>query len=243
MIGWTRAVLRLAGAIVWLVVIVPVVVLAALVSVGDKGRLARNGARVHWLWSCVLCRIFGLRVRTEGPRPPGGAFVAANHLTHFDIPVMASRFPTQFVAKAEIARWPLFGWLALLAGTIYVDRSSRTETATVAEKLRRYLQHGASVVLFAEGTCGDGITIAPFKPSLFVAPAQLALPTVPVAIRYLGADAAWTEGSLASHMGRMLRARRIEVLVRYGLPIPAVPDRKALAAESRARVVEMFTAV
>lgn len=242
MIGHARAVLRLAGAILWLILIAPAVIGSALVSLGSRGRMARNGARVHFVWASVLVRLFGIRVRTEGPRPPGGAFIASNHLTHFDIPVLASRFPTQFVAKAEIARWPLFGWLALLAGTIYVDRSARAETPAVAEKMRRYLQHGATVVLFPEGTCGDGRTIAPFKPPLFAVPAALGRPTVPVAIRYGGADAAWTDGSLAAHMAKLLRARRIDVTVIFGEAVPALADRKALAAESHRRVSALFAA-
>lgn len=240
MIGWARAVLRLAGAVLWLIAIAPVVVLAALLSIGSRGRLARNGARVHWAWARVLGWMFGIRVRTEGPRPRGAAFLASNHLTHFDIPVLAARFPMQFVAKAEIARWPLFGWLALLAGTIYVDRSARAETPAVAEKMRRYLRRGATVVLFPEGTCGDGLEIAPFKAALFAVPAQLGLPTVPVAIRYAGAGAAWTEGSMSAHMFAMLRAPRIRVSVRFGKPIPALADRKALAAEARRRVAGLY---
>jgi len=240
MIGWTLAVLRLLGAVVWLIVIAPVVIASALLSLGSRGRLARNGARVHFVWSTVLCWMFGLRIRVEGPRPPGGAFIASNHVTHFDIPVLASRQPMQFVAKAEISKWPLFGWLALLAGTIYVDRSARTATPQVAAKMSGYLEHGATVVLFAEGTCGDGRSILPFKASLFAVPAELAQPTVPVAVRYLVPDSAWDAGSLHAIMAGMLRQPRTDVLVRFGPPIPVHSDRKALAAEAQTRVAALY---
>lgn len=242
MIGGARAGLRLAGAALWLVAIAPVVLLSALLSLGSRGRLARNGARVHFVWSSLLCRMFGLRVRVAGPRPPGGAFLASNHVTHFDIPVLASRQPMQFVAKAEIARWPLFGWLALLAGTIYVDRRARTETPQVAAKMSRYLEHGATVVLFAEGTCGDGRALLPFKPSLFAVPAELGVPTVPVAVRYLVPDSDWDRGSLHRIMAAMLRRPHTDVEVRFGEPIPPLEDRKALALAARARVSELFSA-
>lgn len=240
MIGWTLAGLRLLGAVAWLILIAPVVILSALLSLGSRGRLARNGARVHFVWSTVLCWMFGLRIRVEGPRPPGGAFIASNHLTHFDIPVLASRQPMQFVAKAEISKWPLFGWLALLAGTIYVDRSARTATPQVAAKMSRYLEHGATVVLFAEGTCGSGLEILPFKASLFAVPAALARPTVPVALRYRVPDGVWGSGDVNHIMAGMLRQPRTEVLVRFGAPIPAGADRKALAAESQARVAALY---
>lgn len=243
MIGHLRAGLRLACAAIWLVLIAPVVLLAALLSIGSRGRLARNGARVHWIWSRVLGAIFGVRIRVEGPRPPGGAFLAANHLTHFDIPVLASIFPMQFVAKAEIAKWPLFGQLALLVGTIYVDRANRASTPKIVASMSRYLRHGASVVLFAEGTCGDGREIAPFKPSLFASPVALGLPTVPVAIRYGGAGAVWRSGSMTAHMAKMVRGRRITVTVRFGEPIPPAADRKALAVEARARVAELYAGI
>lgn len=240
MIGWTLAVLRLLGAVAWLIAIAPVVILSALLSLGSRGRLARNGARVHFVWSTVLCWMFGLRIRVEGPRPPGGAFIASNHLTHFDIPVLASRQPMQFVAKAEISKWPLFGWLALLAGTIYVNRSARAATPLVAAKMSRYLEHGATVVLFAEGTCGNGLNISPFKPSLFAVPAELARPTVPVALRYRVPDATWSSGELNQIMAGMLRQPHTEVLVRFGEPIPANADRKALAVAAQARVTDLY---
>ncbi len=240
MIGSLRAGLRLACGGLWLILITPVVLLSALLSIGSRGRLARNGARVHWVWSRVLGWIFGIRMRVDGPRPPRGAFLASNHLTHFDIPVLASIFPMQFVAKAEIAKWPLFGQLALLAGTIYVDRADRGSTPKIVAHMSRYLKHSASVVLFPEGTCGNGLEISPFKASLFAPPVALQLPTVPVAIRYVGEGAVWTEGSMASHMARMLRGRRIEVAIRFGEPIPAATDRKALAVEARRRVADLY---
>lgn len=243
MIGHLRAGLRLACAAVWLVLITPAVLLSALLSIGSRGRLARNGARLHWFWTRVLRAIFGIRVRVEGARPPGGAFLASNHLTHFDIPVLASIFPMQFVAKAEIAKWPLFGQLALLAGTIYVDRADRAGTIRIVENMSRYLRHGASVVLFPEGTCGDGLEIARFKPALFAPPVALALPTVPVAIRYGGAGAAWTSGSMGAHMAAMLRQPRIHVTVRFGEPLAAAADRKLLAAEARDRVAQLYAGI
>lgn len=240
MIGRLRAGLRLACAALWLVLIAPVVLLSALLAIGSRGRLARNGARVHFVWSRVLLWIFGVRVRVTGPRPPGGAFLASNHLTHFDIPVLASIFPMQFVAKAEIAKWPLFGQLALLAGTIYVDRERRGATPRIVQSMSRYLRHGASVVLFAEGTCGDGLEIARFKPPLFSPPVALGLPTVPVAIRYGGENAAWNGGSMPAHMAKLLRQPRIEVAVRFGQALPPAADRKLLAAEARERVAAMY---
>ena len=214
-----------------------------MLSIGSRGRLAHNGARVHWFWSRVLRLIFGIRVRVEGSRPPGGSFLASNHLTHFDIPVLASVFPMQFVGKAEIAKWPLFGQLALLVGTIYVDREDRGSTPKIVANMSRYLEHGASVVLFPEGTCGNGLEISRFKPSLFAPPATLGLPIIPVAIRYGGEGAAWTEGSMSAHMANMLRGRRIEVTVRLGAPIAPNPDRKALAAEARDRVATLYAEI
>jgi len=240
MIGNLRAGLRLACAGLWLIAITPVVLLSALLSIGSRGRLARNGARVHWFWARVLRWIFGIHVRVEGPRPSGGAFLASNHLTHFDIPVLASVYPMQFVAKAEIAKWPLFGQLALLAGTIYVDREDRASTPKIVASMSRYLEHGARVVLFPEGTCGNGLEISRFKPPLFAPPVALGLPTVPVAIRYSGTGAVWTEGSMGAHMAKMLRSARIDVLVRFGEPTLPHSDRKALAAEARDRVAALY---
>ena len=84
------------------------------------------------------------------------------------------------------------------------------------------------------------MTILPFKGALFAPAAELEVPTWPVAIRYSEAGAVWNDGSLAGHMGRMLRARRIEVRVRFGEPVAPGRSRKEMAAEAQEKVTALY---
>src|SRR5207244_5926043 len=68
--------------------------------------------------------------------------------------------------KRDVAGWPLFGWLARAAGTIFVDRSSRLAASRGVDSMRKAIESGAVVVLFAEGTSSDGATVLPFKSAL-----------------------------------------------------------------------------
>src|SRR5438874_5353193 len=83
----------------------------------------RVNARAGWLhrWSRFASRVVGIRVTTRGAMPPSGLLVS-NHLSYLDVIVLSSIRPCVFVAKRDVAGWPLFGWLARAAGTIFVDR-------------------------------------------------------------------------------------------------------------------------
>ena len=186
-------------------------------------------------------RALGIHISVIGTPPPPGSFVVCNHVSHFDILVLTSRLPTSLIAKKELLRWPLIGQLAWLVGTVFVDRGDRDKTAEVAEQMRGYLESGATVTLFPEGTCGDGTGVLPFKRSLFAVPADLHLPTWPVAIRYPDPSVAWPDDTLfALHMFRLLCRWKQEAVVAFGEPIPAGMERKPLAFAAQEQVEKLF---
>src|SRR6184192_3232697 len=117
----------------------------------------RLHARALWLhrWSRFACRVLGIRIRTHGSMPSSGLLVS-NHLSYLDIVVLSSIRPCVFVAKRDVARWPLFGWLAHAAGTIFVDRERRFSSRKAVEVVRQAIGTGSVVVLFPEGTSSDG---------------------------------------------------------------------------------------
>jgi 1-acyl-sn-glycerol-3-phosphate acyltransferase len=125
--------------------------------------------RARALWLQVICkrllRLWRTRIEVHGDVPFSG-LVVSNHLTYLDILVICSTTPAVFVAKREISGWPVFGWFAILAGTVFVDRSRRSVVADVANEVKQALGEGALVVLFPEGTSSDGSTVLPFRPSL-----------------------------------------------------------------------------
>src|SRR5262249_58499052 len=91
---------------------------------------------------------------------------AANHTGYLDIAVLGSVMPGSFVSKAEVASWPLFGWMAKLQRCVFVDRQVRS-TAQQRDAIAERLAAGDALILFPEGTSADGNFILPFKSALF----------------------------------------------------------------------------
>src|SRR5439155_12102417 len=116
-------------------------IMAVILFVGRKRRLA---ARTEWLhrWCRFACRVLGIRVTTHGAMPRSGLLVC-NHLSYLDIIVLSSIRPCIFVAKRDVAGWPLFGWLAHAAGTIFVDRERRFSSRKAVEVVRQAIGTGS----------------------------------------------------------------------------------------------------
>lgn len=236
-----RGVVRILLALVMAVLGFPLAVLVLILSFGVPQTTAYLGQRGLFLWSWLTRRLLGIRVRVEGTPPPPGSFAVCNHVSHFDILVLTGYFPTSLIAKKEILRWPLLGQLAWMIGTVFVDRSDRDKTAGVAAQMGNYLRSGVTVTLFPEGTCGDGQQILPFKRSLFSVPADLKIPTYPVALRYPNAQVAWNDSTpMPLHMFRLLCQPRQEAILAFGQPIPPDLPRKELAFATQAKVEDLF---
>src|SRR6266480_4926501 len=104
-------------------------------------------ARTGWLhrWSRFACRVLGIRVTTRGSMPQSGLLVC-NHLSYLDVVVLSSIGRWVFVAKRDVAAWPLFGWLAHAAGTIFVDRQRPLASAFAVNRIRAVIATGLPVV-------------------------------------------------------------------------------------------------
>jgi 1-acyl-sn-glycerol-3-phosphate acyltransferase len=114
-----------------------------------------------------VCRLLGLKVRQIGhPVSARPVLFVSNHLGYIDITVLGSLIPGSFVAKSEVAGWPLVGWLAKLQRSVFVDRQVRT-TAQQRDAIAERLAAKDALILFPEGTSGDGNHVLPFKSSLF----------------------------------------------------------------------------
>lgn len=120
-------------------------------------------------WHRICCAILSIETRAHGTPVTGRPVLyVCNHASYLDVTVLGARLDGRFVAKAEVARWPVIGALSALQGTLFVDR--RTQGAkSQADELRRALLGGASLVLFPEGTSSDGNRVLPFKSTLFAA--------------------------------------------------------------------------
>src|SRR2546426_8473171 len=159
--------LRVTGRLLWLGGELLVAALEYAMRCASRSQDSLPSARAAWLQgsSRRILRIFGLEAEVGGDIPTTGLLVS-NHLSYLDILVLAAISPCLFVAKQEVKHWPLFGWFARLAGTVFVHRESRIQAATAASEIDAALRTGVLVVLFPEGTSSGGEAILPFKSSL-----------------------------------------------------------------------------
>jgi lyso-ornithine lipid O-acyltransferase len=199
----------------------------------------------------VLCRILGVRVEVVGTVPDQGPLLmASNHASWLDIVVLSSVAPVSFVAKREVAKWPLFGSLARLQRTVFVDRERRHATGGSRDEMRERLKAGDLLVLFAEGTSGDGRSVLPFKSSFFGAADEPGVLVQPVTLAYRGhrnlpmdrrlmpAYAWYGDMELVPHLLAALRSGPIEVMVICHPPLSLGGElnRKALARHAEEQV-------
>ena len=201
-----------------------------------------------------LCRLFGIRVTTVGkPLVGQGVLIVANHTSYFDILVMSNVSRVSFVARADVVNWPLFGTLAKLQETVFVERTRRSQTGEARDQIRERLLAGDTLVLFPEGTSDDGNCVLPFKSALMGAVeaevgkdasgAVRYVPVQPVSITYVGLHGlpmgrenrplfAWYgDMDLVPHLWEALKAGPLDVVVEFheAMTVDAVGGRKALA--------------
>lgn len=255
MFGWIRLIGALACMILCWIVLIPLQVLAMKTGWYSEGLM-------RTLWHRVNVRGFGLRIHRRGAmsekRP---LLIASNHVSWTDIEVFGSVHDVTFIAKSELAGWPLVGWLSKLQRTVYVERDRKRKSGEQANEIAQRLAAGDAMLLFAEGTTGDGNLLLPFKSTLFGA-ASLAIAggetdTVyiqPAAIAYTRLHGmpmgrqhrpliSWVgDQDLAPHAKGLLMEGGMDVELVFGEPVEFSRgmNRKAVAREVEKRVQELF---
>ncbi len=248
MVSRLRALWRLS---VYLLVMTPL----CMIFQGTALRLNLKVSRTFPLWfHRQVCRVVGIQIERRGrqSRKSPTLFVS-NHVSYLDIEVLGSLVKGSFVAKAEIARWPIFGTMARLQRSIFVERKPHRTGAARDEMLER-LEAGENLMLFAEGTSGDGNRVLPFKSALFAAagvrPNGKPLTVQAVSISYAKLDGlpmgrflrpyfAWYgDMEMASHGWNIFGLGKIGVIVEFHPPvtIEQFANRKAMAEYCQAQV-------
>ncbi|WP_420136516.1 lysophospholipid acyltransferase family protein [Sphingomonas sp.] len=223
-----RAVVRVLAMAMLLLMCLPIWAISRLFC--DGAFMVRFFlGRVGWL--------LGLRVTVRGQPVAGNVLYASNHLSWLDIPAIGGTTPARFIAKSEIAGWSVIGWLARIGGSVFVARQKRSETREQANAVSVALTEGRPVVLFAEGGTGDGVTLTPFRPSLFAAANEAGVKVQPLAVDYgsRASEIAWPTGAgFARELKRMLnRPAPVRVTLHFMAPINgAEVDRKSIAREA-----------
>jgi 1-acyl-sn-glycerol-3-phosphate acyltransferase len=235
---------RLTAYLVVTVTLMPVQVLGMLLHRPWAETLPRFYHR-------LCCRILGIRVRRIGePTAKRPVLYVANHISYLDITALGSVLAGGFVAKSEVGRWPLFGWLAKMQRCVFVDRQVRS-TATQRDALTERLAAGDALILFPEGTSHDGNRILPFKSALFSAAMLPEVAVQPVSVTYTRLDGmplsrglrplfAWYgDMAMAPHLWRVVGLGTLEIVIEFHRPTSFAEcgSRKALAAYCESRVV------
>lgn len=232
------AALRLAAYLALTLALMPVQ--ALLLALG-------RGTRLPIFYHRGCARILGLDIRVRGvPAVGGPVLFASNHISYLDITVLGAIAELAFVAKSDIARWPLFGWLAKLQRTVFVERRA-AGVGRERDAIAKRLDEGGRLVLFPEGTTGDGNRTKRFKSALFAvaerAPGETPVTVQPVTLAWTRLDGmplgrvlrpavAWYGNmDLAPHLWAVAGLGRIEVEVLFHEPVTLAQlgSRKALA--------------
>ena len=207
----------------------------------------------------LVCRILGITIERRGAtsdaRP---TLFVANHTSYLDIEILGASIPGSFVSKADVDGWPLFGWLARLQRTVFIDRKRRS-IRDQRDALGARLRAGDRLILFPEGTSSDGQRLLPFKSALFGAVTEAAgrdITVQPVSVAYLRLDGmplgrsyrplfAWYgDMELVPHLWAMLGLGRLGIRVTFhpAVSAAAFPSRKALAEHCAAVIAAGLSA-
>lgn len=191
-----------------------------------------------------LANALPFRVRVEGELPQQPMLWVANHVSWSDIPLLGALTPLSFLSKAEVRDWPVAGWLANKAGTLFIRRGSG-DSGQVSQQLAAHLQQERHLLIFPEGTTTDGTALRTFHGRLLSSAIDSGVPLQPVAIRYLRNGqpcpiAPWVgDDGMLDHLLRMLSSDIAEVEIRLLRPLSSQDSsRNQLARQAQEAIAQ-----
>ena len=204
----------------------------------------REAARLSLIqrWSRRVLDILGVSLSVQGAKE--GSMRVANHISWLDVFVINSVVPSTFVAKDDVRRWPVIGWLCSQTGTIFMRRDARKAARTTAMHVTARLETGSDVVFFPEGTTSDGRKVLPFYGALLQGSVTSGQAVQPVLLRYETASGATAdspvycgETSLLASMWRIAATPGVTArMVLLPTRKPDGIDRRELARTLRADI-------
>ncbi|MCK8780326.1 1-acyl-sn-glycerol-3-phosphate acyltransferase [Rhizobium sp. NTR19] len=255
MITW----IRIALIVVLLLVVTLVLLPFQLIGLAFDLKIRRYIPRY---WHKTACFLLGIRIRVYGEldrRRP--LMLASNHVSWKDILVLGAVADVVYIAKAEVANWPIFGTLAKLQKSIFVVREQKRKAGEQVNEIAERMKAGEIVVLFPEGTTSDGNRLLEIKSSLFGA-AAAAVPHTPDGVvhvqpvalaytrvhgmamgRYHRPIAAWPgDIELVPHLMGVLKEGALDVVVAFGEAVEfrTGDNRKQLSLTVTMRIRRML---
>ncbi len=217
----------------------------SLVSGGVRRRMRRATMQGWGRWS-LWC--FAIRLDVRGALPKDGVLLVANHTSYVDIFVLAARVDAVFVSMAELARWPFFGLMARVLGTVFLDRRNKRELVVANDAVRGWVERGYTVVLFPEGENSRGHAVQRFRPSLLETAAGARVPVACATLGYATVDGAppasttvaWVRDPFWRHALHLASQPRVDARLVFHPELEVHDDRKELAQRLHARVSSAF---
>ena len=171
---------RIPALIVWILSLISLFTVMRLLRISGYARLPHT-------FHQGVCFILGLKVESSGElHTEKPTLYVSNHISYLDIFVLGY-IPAYFVAKSEVATWPVLGYLSGYQNTLFIERKSRSAKKTI-KLLTEHLQEAQSLIIFPEGTSTDGAHVKPFKSSLFQAAViegnKKPIPIQPITVTY-----------------------------------------------------------
>jgi 1-acyl-sn-glycerol-3-phosphate acyltransferase len=198
-------------------------------------------------WSIRLLDIVGVKLTVRGDPPginPRSGIVVANHVSWLDIFVVAAVSPSRFVSKSEVRNWPVAGYLATKAGTVYLERARLRDAARVNRQMVELLAAGERLAVFPEATTTDGTALRPFHGSLLQPAVEAGVPVFPAALRYLDGDGELStavpytgDDSFMQCLKRIIAARGIRAELTFAAPVAAAGRRRNDLAREAERAI------
>ena len=218
--------------ILHIALVVPLCLLILISTKNQQERIIR-------FWCKRLLAIFEINVEVKGLETylanQKKYLMVANHISWMDIIVIQSIKPCIFVAKSDVASWPLFGWVAQMTGTIFIKRDKISDIKKALKKMKRRLIK-RSVCIFPEGTSSNGRYLLPFKSNLFQSSVDTQKSILPLCLRYeqkntyTDKTAFVDDMSLLDSIVKIKQEKDIWVIVEVLQPIRPRYNRKELAS-------------
>ena len=204
------------------------------------------------LWARNAVRIMNAKIQVQGKPPTPPFFLVSNHLSYLDIILYQTQMPCVFVAKSEVAHWPVIGWLARAIGTLFINRKSRRDVVRVNAEIEEALLSGDGVILFPEGTSSKGESVLPFKTAILASVTNLGYPVYYASVTYKTPqnepDASttlcwWGDMTFADHVFNVLKLPAFEATLIFGDDAVQATDRKEMARVLNERIANNFVPV
>lgn len=236
-----RCALRLSVLMIATAALFTLWILSRPVALVSRGLALRSHQALFGGWARTMARVLRLEVRTEGTPPTPPFLLVTNHLGYLDVVTLSTLVDARFLSRADVARWPVIGFLARAMGTLFIERERKRDLPGVGESIAAVLSRGEGVILFPEGTSTGGDDVLPFRPSLFEVAVRSGVPVSTATISYStppGSPPAarsvcwWGDMTFGRHFLALVSLPSIQARVLFGATALWASDRKQLAEEA-----------